>query len=193
MEVASASQALRIESSVISHMLGPPQAVQAVAATLAPFEGEARRTMAMEVREGLVGVSRALGNLPTGDSPCFREFHAQLGYGKDLCDHWIEWWDEVQFLPQEAAMPEPELTPLLGAMPTKPGVRPVYADPILAAVEDLIDLAYLLDDDSRRDMRGVITLAQEKAASLANVLRWPALEFLSRELNEAAGRVANFN
>ena len=40
-EVAFASAAFRIEFPFNSYMLGSPQAVQAVAATLAPFEGGA--------------------------------------------------------------------------------------------------------------------------------------------------------
>ena len=174
-------------------MLGPPQAVQVVAAELALHDGEARRAMAVTIGDGLEGVSRALGYLPTGDSPCFREFTAQFGYGKDLCDHWIEWWDEVQYLPREAASPEPELAPLLGAPPAKPGVRPVYSEPVLAATEDLVDLAYVLDEDSRRGLLQQILAAQEKVASMASVLAWPALTFLGRELNEAAGRISQFN
>ena len=58
---------------------------------------------------------------------------------------------------------------------------PVYIVPQLRLVKSFIDLVYVLDEDSRRGLSNQILAAQEKVASLSNVLWRPALAFLGRE------------
>ena len=75
---------------------------------------------------------------------------------------------------------------------------PVYivhssAAPLDQCVKSFIDSVYVLDEDSRRGLSNQIFAAQEKVASLSNVLQWPALAFLGREINAAAGRLSSLN
>ena len=81
-----------------------PQAIQFVAVTLAVLEGEARRARAWEVGDQMDQACRALRALPPTSTSC-------LG----VCESWIEWWDEIQDLPREAARPEPRLAGTLYA------------------------------------------------------------------------------
>ena len=84
-----------------------PQAIQFVAVTLAPLEGEARRARAWEVGDQMDQACGALRALPPTSTSCLGVVQVQLRAARNLCESWIEWWDEIQDLPREAARPEP--------------------------------------------------------------------------------------
>ena len=93
--------------------------------TLAPLEGEARRARAWEVGDQMDQACRALRALPPTSTSCLGVVQVQLRAARNLCESWIEWWDEIQDLPREAARPEPRLEGLL--WPAAP--RPVLCLP----------------------------------------------------------------
>ena len=90
-----------------------PQAIQFVAMTLTPLEGEARRARAWEVGDQMDQACRALRAFPPTSTSCLGVVQVQLRAVRNLCESWIEWWDEIQDLPREAARPEPRLEGLL--------------------------------------------------------------------------------
>ena len=104
-----------------------PQAIQFVAVTLAPLEGEARRARAWEVGDQMDQACRALRALPPTSTSCLGVVQVQLRAARNLCESWIEWWDEIQDLPREAARPEPRLEGLLWPAAPRPGTLPPYA------------------------------------------------------------------
>ena len=86
-----------------------PQAIQFVAVTLAPLDGEARRVRAWEVGDQLDQACQALRALLLTSTPCVGVVQIQLRAARALCESWtwIEWWDEIEELPMEASRPEP--------------------------------------------------------------------------------------
>ena len=40
---------------------------------------------------------------------CLEVVQVQLRAARNLCESWIDWWDEIQELPIEASRPEPML------------------------------------------------------------------------------------
>ena len=73
-----------------------PQAIQFVAVTLTPLEGEARRARAWEVGDQMDQACRALRALPPTSTSCLGVVQVQLRAARNLCESWIEWWDEIQ-------------------------------------------------------------------------------------------------
>ena len=53
--------------------------------------------------------ARPLRALPLTSTPCLGVVQVQLRAARNLCESWIEWWDEIQDLPREAARPERDL------------------------------------------------------------------------------------
>ena len=163
-----------------------PQAIQLAAVAMAPLEGEARRGKAVELRDLGQQARLALESLPPIDSPCLGVVLVQIRAMQSLCSSWIEWWDEIQDIPREFAQPEPELHPLLGARPVRPGSVPPYFYVARAFCDEIKLLSTTLAPAERHRLRSALTLAHDEVTPLAAALRWDALRCLGLELNELA-------
>ena len=80
---------------------------------------------------------QALSALPLTSTPCLGVVQVQLRAARNLCESWIEWWDEIQDLPMEASRPEPRLEGLLGLPVARPGTLPPYAPLVHSTCDEL--------------------------------------------------------
>ena len=166
-----------------------PQAIQFVAVTLTPLEGEARRARAWEVGDQMDQACRALRALPPTSTSCLGVVQVQLRAARNLCESWIEWWDEIQDLPREAARPEPRLEGLLWPAAPRPGTLPPYAPLVNTTRDDLARHHDSLPEADRASFRQLLYTAHHEAHAAGEAIRWPALQCLSLELGELAKRL----
>lgn len=166
-----------------------PQAIQFVAVTLAPLEGEARRARAWEVGDQMDQACRALRALPPTSTSCLGVVQVQLRAARNLCESWIEWWDEIQDLPREAARPEPRLEGLLWPAAPRPGTLPPYAPLVHTTCDDLARHHDSLHEADRASFRQLLYTAHYEAHAAGEAIGWPALQCLSLELGELAKRL----
>ena len=171
---------------VRSFAMDRPQAIQLVAVAMAPLDGDARRGKAVQLRDLGQQARLALESLPPTDSPCLGVVLVQLRAMQSLCTSWIEWWDEIQDIPSEFAQPEPELHPLLGARPVRPGSVPPYVSVVRTLCDEIKLLSTTLTPDERQHLRSALVMAHVEVAPLADALQWDALRCLGWELNELA-------
>ena len=145
-----------------------------------------RRGKAVQLRDLGQQARLALESLPPTDSPCLGVVLVQLRAMQSLCTSWIEWWDEIQDIPREFAQPEPELHPLLGARPVRPGSVPPYVSVVRTLCDEIKLLSTTLAPDERQHLRSALVMAHAEVAPLADALQWDALRCLGWELNELA-------
>ena len=166
-----------------------PQAIQFVAVTLAPLEGEARRARAWEVGDQLDQACQALRALPPTSTPCLGVVQVQLRAARKLCESWIEWWDEIQDLPREAARPEPRLEGLLWPAAPRLGTLLPYAPLVHSTCDELARHHESLPEDDRPLFRQLLYTAHHEAHAASGAINWPAQQCLSLELGELAMRL----
>ena len=163
-----------------------PQAIQLAAVAMAPLDGDARRGKAVELRDLGQQARLALESLPPVDSPYLGVVLVQIRAMQSLCTSWIEWWDEIQDIPREFAQPEPELHPLLGARPVRPGSVPPYVSVARAFCDEIKLMNTTLPPAERHRLRSALVMVHDEVTPLADALHWDALRCLGLELNELA-------
>ena len=131
----------------------------------------------------------ALRAFPPTSTSCLGVVQVQLRAARNLCESWIEWWDEIQDLPREAARPEPRLEGLLWPPAPRPGTLPPYAPLVHTTCDDLARHHDSLHEADRATFRQLLYTAHYEAHAAGEAIGWPALQCLSLELGELAKRL----
>ena len=154
---------------------------------MAPLDGDARRGKAVELRELGQQARLALESLPPINSCVWGWFWSRFALCRASVLAGLSGGMRFKTSPcREFAQPEPELHPLLGARPVRPGSVPPYISVVRACCDEIKLLSTTLAPAERRRLRSALMMAHDEVTPLADALHWDALRCLGLELNELA-------
>ena len=160
-----------------------PIAVQLMARKLADCDFSLRRALAQDLMEKANRAREALETFPGAESNYAREVSHDMGSAARLAEQLVDWHDQVEMMPLEMCVPEPELRFLAG-----------FTQPRLGVVPEYVSCNRLLVGRLERHLNGLDNLertftqvtvwhpAVDYMDAFADAINWPLLRDLSREL-----------